>query len=133
MDEDERSVDVLIELAEEIPETMELTAGMDAIRGTARGEGISLAVDLQGMLVELELDDQALALGPQRLAAEISRLTTEAGTSALREGMHAIKAGCGDKVAATIVEPVLLPGRHVVMEDSANLIVATVPRLTSSI
>lgn len=101
---DERSIDDLIEIAEGIPASNGLAAGMDAIRGTARGEGISLAVDLQGMLVELDLDDQALALGPHGLAAEIHRLSNEACMDSVQQGMVAIKAGCGEEVAAAIGE-----------------------------
>ncbi|WP_190813306.1 hypothetical protein [Saccharopolyspora pogona] len=99
---DERSIDELIEIAEGMPRTNGLAAGLDAVRGTARGEGVSLAVDLQGMLVGLELDDRALALGPAGLAAEISRLSNEAGTDSLRQGMLAIQAGCGAEVAAAV-------------------------------
>jgi hypothetical protein len=86
MDSDERSVDELIEIAEEMPERMGIAARMADIRGTAQGAGISLSVDMQGMLVGLELADEALVLGAGRLAMEISRLTAQASTAALREG-----------------------------------------------
>ncbi|TVT48121.1 hypothetical protein FNH05_18140 [Amycolatopsis rhizosphaerae] len=102
MDTDERSIDELIEIAEEIPDRLGLSAGMAALRGTARGEGISVAVDVQGMLVDLEIGDEALALGPERLAAEISRLSTEAGTKVLRDGLRAVKAGCVPAIAEAV-------------------------------
>jgi hypothetical protein len=102
MDADERSIDDLIEVAEGMSEASAVSAGMDAIRATAHGEGISLTVNMAGMLLELELDEAALSLGAERLAAEISRLTGEASTSALREGLRGIKARCGDRVATMI-------------------------------
>ncbi|MER7083404.1 hypothetical protein SAMN02982929_01708 [Saccharopolyspora kobensis] len=104
MIEDERTIDELIEIAETITPHTELSAGLDAIRGSARDSGIALEVDLQGMLVGLEIDDRALALGPERLAAEITRLTGEAGMDSLQQGVVAIQAGCGADVAAAMVE-----------------------------
>ncbi|GAA0517779.1 hypothetical protein GCM10011581_22020 [Saccharopolyspora subtropica] len=105
MDADERTIDDLIAIAEGIPERpMDLAASMDRIRGTAEGEGISLEVDLQGMLVELELTDQALALGPEGLAAELTRLSEEASFDALQQGLVAIEVGCGAKVATEVGE-----------------------------
>lgn len=82
-----------------MPRTNGLAADLDAVRGTARGEGVSLAVDLQRMLVGLELDDRVLARGPAGLAAEISPLSNEAGTNSLWQGMP---TGCGAEVAAAV-------------------------------
>lgn len=104
MDEDERTIDELIEIAEEIPDRLGLAAGMRELRGSAKGEGVSVTVDVQGMLVDLDIDDKGLALGPERLAAEISRLSTEAGGDALRAGLRAVKAGCTPEVAAAITD-----------------------------
>ncbi|WP_200834580.1 hypothetical protein [Amycolatopsis alkalitolerans] len=112
MDEDERSIDELIEIAEEIPERLGLAEGMAGIRATARGEGVTATVDVQGMLVGLDIGGQALALGPEGLAAEISRLSAEAGTSALREGMRAVTAGCVPQVAAAVEEALGLDDRE---------------------
>jgi hypothetical protein len=100
--DDERTIDELIEIAEEMPERLGLAAGMAEVRGTARGEHVSVAVDVQGMLVELDIDEHALALGPERLAAEISRLSAEAGTNALRDGLKVIKAGCTPALAEAV-------------------------------
>jgi DNA-binding protein YbaB len=100
--DDERTIDELIEIAEEMPERLGLAAGMAEVRGTARGEHVSVAVDVQGMLVELDIDEHALALGPERLAAEISRLSAEAGTNALRDGFKVIKAGCTPVLAEAV-------------------------------
>ncbi|MEV6234364.1 hypothetical protein AB0L88_41515 [Saccharopolyspora shandongensis] len=104
MREDERTIDELIEIAETIVPSTELAAGLDAIRGSAQDSGISLSVDLQGMLVDLEIDDRALALGPERLAAEIARLSGEACTDSLQQGVLAIQAGCGADVATAMVD-----------------------------
>lgn len=100
--DDERTVGELIEIAEEMPERLGLAAGMAEVRGRARGEHVSVAVDVQGMLVELDIGEHALALGPDRLAAEISRLSAEAGTSALRDGLKVIRAGCTPALAEAV-------------------------------
>ncbi|MFD2416059.1 hypothetical protein [Amycolatopsis pigmentata] len=100
--DDERTVDELIEIAEEMPDRLGLAAGMAEVRGRARGEHVSVAVDVQGMLVELDIGEHALALGPERLAAEISRLSAEAGTNALRDGLKVIKAGCTPALAESV-------------------------------
>lgn len=104
MGKDERSIDDLIRISEGISRTKGFSAGMDDIRGTARGDGISLSVDVQGKLVELKLDEKVLALGPYRLAAEISRLSGEAGARSLRQGMSAIETECNAKAAAALGE-----------------------------
>ena len=99
---DERSVDELIEMAESLPDTAGLTEGLAEIRATAAGEGVTVSVDLNGMLTDLDLTDEALALGAPRLAAEISRLTAEAAATALREGVAAISAVCGEDLAKAV-------------------------------
>ncbi|GAA4616251.1 hypothetical protein [Saccharopolyspora hordei] len=104
MHDDPRTIDELIEIAESITPPTDLAGGLDAIRGTARGQGVAVEVDVQGMLVDLHIDDQALALGPDRLAAEITRLAGEAGRDSLQQGVVAIQAGCGPDVAAAMVE-----------------------------
>lgn len=100
--EDERGIDELIEIAEEIPDELGLSEGLAAIRATASGEGLSVTVDVHGMLVHLDIGETALELGPTALAAEISRLSTEAGARALQQGMQAIRAGCVPAVAAAV-------------------------------
>lgn len=100
--DDERSIDELIEIAEEIPDRLGLAAGIAGVRAQARDAHVSVSVDVQGKLVGLEIADQALKLGPEQLAAEIRRLSTEAGTSALRDGLRAVRAGCVPAVADAI-------------------------------
>lgn len=104
MDEDERSIDELIEIAEEIPDRLGLGAGMAELRGSAGGEGVSVTVDVGGMLVGLDIDEAGLALGPQRLAAEISRLSVQASDAVLRSGLRAVRAGCTPQVATAIAD-----------------------------
>ncbi|WP_243788737.1 hypothetical protein [Saccharopolyspora gloriosae] len=101
---DGRSVKTLIAIAESLPTNRGLAAGMAEIRGSASGEGISLSVDLNGLLTELTVSEQAIALGPQRLAAEITRLSSEACAASTRRGLVALEWGCGPDVAAAIDE-----------------------------
>lgn len=99
---DERGIDELIEIADEIPDQLGLSVGLAEIRASARAEGLSVTVDVHGMLVALEIGESALELGPDALAAEIARLSAEAGTRALHKGMQAIRAGCVPAVAAAV-------------------------------
>lgn len=106
MDEraDERTIDELITIATEMPDRLGLAAGLAELRGSARGEGVSVTVDVQGMLVDLDIDDRGIALGPQRLAAEISRLSAAASGTALRAGLRAVQAGSTPAIAAAIAD-----------------------------
>ncbi|HEY2061293.1 MAG TPA: hypothetical protein VGH57_23190 [Amycolatopsis sp.] len=108
MADDDRGVDELIELADEIPERLGLSDGLAEIRATAEREGLSVTVDVHGMLVALDIGEAALELGPAVLAAEISRLSTEAGNRALHEGLRAVKAGCTPAVTAAVGEVLAL-------------------------
>lgn len=105
---DERGIDELIEIAEEIPEQLGLSEGLAALRATASGEGVSVTVNLHGMLVHLDIGESALDLGPDALAAEIARLSTEAGTRALHQGLRAVRAGCVPAVAAAVEDVLAL-------------------------
>lgn len=105
---DERGIDELIEIAEEIPDQLGLSEGLAALRATASREGLSVTVNMHGMLVHLDIGEPALELGPDALAAEISRLSTEAGTQALHQGLRAIRAGCVPAVAAAVEDELAL-------------------------
>ncbi|WP_205673452.1 hypothetical protein [Amycolatopsis nivea] len=105
---DERGIDELIEIAEEIPDQLGLSEGLAALRATASSEGLSVTVNMHGMLVHLDIGEPALELGPDALAAEISRLSTEAGTQALHQGLSAIRAGCVPAVAAAVEDELAL-------------------------
>jgi hypothetical protein len=102
--DDERTIDELITIAEEAPERVGLAARLAEVRGSARSEGLAVSVDTQGMLVDLEVDDRALAAGSDRLAAEITRLAAEAGTHALREALDVIRFGSNPRLAAALGE-----------------------------
>ncbi|WP_236790965.1 hypothetical protein [Amycolatopsis sp. GM8] len=102
--EDERTIDELIEIAEQIPDRLGLAAGIADVRGRARSEHVAVSVDVQGKLVELEIAEQGIELGPEALAAEIRRLSVEAGNAVLREGLRAVRAGCVPAVADAIEE-----------------------------
>ncbi|WP_199785884.1 MULTISPECIES: hypothetical protein [Actinomycetes] len=106
--EDERGIDELIEIADEIPDQLGLSAGLAAIRTAARSEALSVTVDVHGMLVHLDIGETALELGPAALAAEISRLSAEASTQALHEGLRAVRAGCVPAVTAAVEDVLAL-------------------------
>jgi hypothetical protein len=61
-------------------------ARLAAIRAPAAADGVELAVDLHGGLVDLRFDRWALNRPPGELAAVIRRLAAEAGADALRQG-----------------------------------------------
>ncbi|WP_439379477.1 hypothetical protein [Amycolatopsis lexingtonensis] len=61
-------------------------ARLAAIRAEAAGDGVELAVDLHGALVELRFERWALNRAPGELAGVIRRLAGEAGAEALRQG-----------------------------------------------
>ncbi|GAA3533039.1 hypothetical protein GCM10022222_15520 [Amycolatopsis ultiminotia] len=118
--DDERGVDDLIELADEIPESLGLSAGLSEIRATARSKDLSVTVDVHGMLVALDVGEAALERGPDALAAEISRLSAEAGTRALQQGMRAVKAGCTPAVTAAIGDALELEDEPATQPPSAD-------------
>ncbi|WP_020671707.1 hypothetical protein [Amycolatopsis nigrescens] len=100
----ERTVDELIEAAEAAGERPGLSTRLDAVRAGTERNGVAVRVDLAGKLVGLELDDRALALHPDALAAEIFELSAQAGTAALRQGLHALSDECGPVLAAMVGE-----------------------------
>jgi hypothetical protein len=61
-------------------------ARLAAIRAPAAADGVELAVDLHGALVDLRFDRWALNRPPGELAELIRRLAAEAGADALRQG-----------------------------------------------
>ncbi|HVW42610.1 MAG TPA: hypothetical protein VHC18_14780 [Amycolatopsis sp.] len=86
----------------ERPRRLGLAAGIAGPRGEARGDHVSVSVDVRGKIVGLEIAHGALKLGPDRLAAEIRRLAAEVGTAVLRDGLRAVRAGCPPEVAAAL-------------------------------
>jgi hypothetical protein len=90
------------QLVADAEERLRLTEGLpariDAIRGTARNVAntIRVAATVHGALTDLEIADEALALGPELLGAEIVRLAAEANRAALTEGLGALSPVLGD-------------------------------------
>lgn len=71
-----------------------------AIRATAAADGVSVAVDLHGALVDLRFDRWALDRSPGELAGLIRRLASEAGADALAQGRKVL----GDLLPAVVSE-----------------------------
>jgi hypothetical protein len=68
-----------------------------AVTATARGEcGIEVTVNLDGMIIAVDLTDAARRLGPDRLAAELTRLTHQAAGTALARGLDILEPVAGD-------------------------------------
>ena len=78
--------------------TENLPARIAAVRGTAHDDAntIRVTATIHGALTDLEIADEALALGPERLGAEIVRLAAEANQAALTEGLGALSQVLGD-------------------------------------
>ncbi|WP_326952624.1 MULTISPECIES: hypothetical protein [unclassified Amycolatopsis] len=65
-------------------------ARLALIRAAAAADGVSLAVDLHGSLVDLRFDRWALNRSPGELAAVVKRLAAEAAADALRQGREVL-------------------------------------------
>jgi hypothetical protein len=61
---------------------------------------------VHGALADLEIADEALALGPERLGAEIVRLAAEANQAALAEGLGALSPVLGDAGTADLARSI---------------------------
>ena len=66
--------------------------------------GIEATVNLDGKLVGLTLEPQALSLPPDRLAAAIFTVTQRAAAVALREGLALVAPVAGADLAAELTE-----------------------------
>jgi hypothetical protein len=123
----ELSVDELIELSTQA--TPEVFTQLSAITGTATTDGITATVNLEGRLVALALEPQALAAGPDRLAAEIFRLVQEASAAALNTGIEILAPAAGEELAAELRALVLPePARRSVEDDFSTIETWAVPR-----
>ncbi|WP_410622566.1 hypothetical protein [Amycolatopsis sp. cmx-8-4] len=65
-------------------------ARLALIRAAAAADGVSLAVDLHGSLVDLRFDRWALNRSPGELADLVRRLAAEAAADALRQGREVL-------------------------------------------
>lgn len=77
--------------------------GITSQAGSAEHD-IEVTVNLDGMLTDLRLGRQSLALGPRRLAAEIFRFTQQAAGSALSEGMAVLAPVAGEELTAELTD-----------------------------
>jgi hypothetical protein len=105
----DRSVDELIAASAELDDRADgLLDRLASVTARASENGVSVVVNLDGMLVGLELTDAAIRLGAERLAAEIYRLTQQAAGIALAQGITILEPVAGDDLLALIVpaEPV---------------------------
>jgi hypothetical protein len=107
------SVDELIAASAELDGRADgLLDRLASVTSRASENGVSVVVNLDGMLVGLELTDAAIRLGAERLAAEIHRITQRAAGIALAEGITIIEPVAGDDLLSLIVPaepaPVLL-------------------------
>lgn len=104
-EDDERSVEELIAAAEETCGS--LSVELAQMRKHAEESGVRVTVELNGRLVDLDLDQQAMTLPPDELSAVIRRLTGAAAAEALAEGITTL-AGIGDALLGTALTD---PGR----------------------
>lgn len=94
-----RDTDELLADAEHAHQVTDgLEGALDRVVGRAADAegGIRVGATVHGALVELSIDDRALALGPDRLGAEIVRLAAQAGAGALDEGLGLVAPAAGD-------------------------------------
>jgi hypothetical protein len=61
--------------------------------------GVTVTVNVDGRLIDLDLTDDALRLGAAGLAAEIHRLTRRAAAAALAEGSAILAPMVGAELA----------------------------------
>ncbi|MET0235459.1 MAG: hypothetical protein ABW224_12515 [Kibdelosporangium sp.] len=108
------------------PTTEELIAAAEATRTPIGMElartqqsmaesGARVTVNLHGKLVDLELDQQAMALPPDDLAALVRRLAAAAAIAALADAIATL-SGIGDNLLATALAGQV--GRAAPAEDS---------------
>jgi hypothetical protein len=71
---------------------------------TAAEQGVELRVNLEGRLVGLDFELEALAMEPDDLASLIFRLTQQAAATALAEGLAALEPVAGAELTAELAE-----------------------------
>jgi hypothetical protein len=104
MDLNACTIDELIEASIELDDrTAGLFDRLSRITARATGEhGVTVTVNLDGMLTGLELPDRALRQRPAELAAEIYRLAQQAAADALEEGFAVLSPVAGAELAAVL-------------------------------
>ena len=74
-----------------------------AVTARASSEsGVEVTVTLDGMIIALDLAAEALRLGPDALAAEISRLTHQASAAALTLGIDILEPVAGPELLSLL-------------------------------
>src|SRR3954452_2833234 len=92
----------------------EVFARLARVSARAGGEaGVEVEVSLDGMIIGLDLTQEALRLGADALAEEIFRLTHQAAAAALAAGVAILAPVAGDELMSLIdlgaPEPVAVP------------------------
>src|SRR3954469_25050640 len=115
MEPDDLSIDELIAAGTELGDR----AGgvfdrLARVTARAGGEaGVEVEVNLDGMIIGLDLTQEALRLGADALAEEIFRLTHKAAAAALAAGVAILAPVAGDELMSLIdlgaSEPVAVP------------------------
>jgi len=116
---EQRSVEELLDAAEQTAVDPGASTGLDSIRETLSRDGVTVTVDLHGKLIGLEFTDSAMKLAPAELAARIQRLTTDAGTKALAAGLTVISWAAGEDVATAIGAELGIGSRELAPEPDA--------------
>ncbi|HEU5473979.1 MAG TPA: hypothetical protein VFV67_25315 [Actinophytocola sp.] len=97
------STDELIAASAELAERAHgVSDRLAGITGRAAANGIEVTVNLDGMIIAVELSEEALRLPPDRLAAELTRLTHEAAAAALAEGVATLEPVAGEPLLALL-------------------------------
>ncbi|GGM59622.1 hypothetical protein GCM10012275_33430 [Longimycelium tulufanense] len=89
-----------------VPGGDELGRRLAAVRGRARNVdgSVQVAATVHGAIAELRLDERALAMGAERLGAEIVRLAAQASVSAMREELAELAHELGADRAAELID-----------------------------
>lgn len=104
-----RSTEELLAAAEErLRLCADLPNRVDGIRGWAvnADQSIRVTTSVHGNLTDLFVSDEALALGPERIAAEIMHLAREATKAALAQGVGELSRALGDSGTAELARTV---------------------------
>ncbi|WP_236796981.1 YbaB/EbfC family nucleoid-associated protein [Amycolatopsis sp. GM8] len=109
---DRRTAERLLADAEErLRVTEELPGRLAELRGWAYNgaENVQVTVDVHGALKDLKLDQTALQLGGEELAAQIVELSHRAQQAALAEGVNVLGDALGDAAALDMMRSAGLP------------------------
>lgn len=104
--DDERTVEELISAAE----TTRDPIGIELARTQRQlaENGVRVTVNLHGKLIDLDLDQQAMALPPDELAALVRRLAAAASIGALADAIAKL-SGIGDALLSTALAAQVSP------------------------